>query len=97
MQFIDKNQTLLGFLRLRLNNTRTALVRELHVYGEQIPIGEKGNIQHKGYGKRLLKQAEKIARMAGKKKISVISGIGVREYYRRLGYRKDKTYMSKRL
>jgi elongator complex protein 3 len=97
LEFIDKNHTLLGFLRLRLNKTETALVRELHVYGEQIPIGKKGKIQHKGYGKKLLKKAEQLAKMAGKKKISVISGIGVREYYRRLGYKKDKTYMSKRL
>lgn len=97
LQFIDKNRTLLGFLRLRLNNTKTALVRELHVYGEQIPVGSKGKIQHKGYGRLLLKEAEKISKQAGKTKIYVISGIGVREYYRKHGYRKDKTYMSKYL
>jgi elongator complex protein 3 len=95
LQFKDKNQTLVGFLRLRLNDTDTAIIRELHVYGEQIPIGKKGNIQHIGYGKKLLKEAEKIAKESGKNKISVISGIGVREYYKKLGYKFDGTYMSK--
>jgi len=94
LQFVDKNKTLLGFLRLRLNKTDTAIVRELHVYGEQIPIGKKGIVQHKGYGKLLLNEAEKIAKQAGKKKVSVISGIGVREYYKKLGYKRDGPYMS---
>ena len=100
LQFIDKNHTLLGFLRLRLNNTNTAMVRELHVYGEQTRIGTKGTkekVQHKGYGKKLLKEAERISKIAGKKKISIISGIGVREYYRKQGYKKDGPYMSKNL
>lgn len=95
LQFIDKNKTLIGFLRLRLNNTKTAFVRELHVYGEQIPIGKQGSVQHKGYGKKLLKEAEKIAKKSQKTKISVISGIGVREYYKKLGYKFDGSYMSK--
>jgi elongator complex protein 3 len=95
LQFTDKNNTLLGFLRLRLNKTDVALVRELHVYGEQIPIGKKGEIQHQGYGQKLLQEAEKLAKKAGKKKISVISGIGVREYYKKFGYKFDGVYMSK--
>ncbi|HDQ60021.1 MAG TPA: tRNA uridine(34) 5-carboxymethylaminomethyl modification radical SAM/GNAT enzyme Elp3 [Candidatus Woesearchaeota archaeon] len=97
LEFIDKNRTLLGFLRLRLNNSSTALVRELHVYGEHTLIGKSIDIQHKGYGKKLLKESEKISKIAGKKKISVTSGIGVRDYYRKLSYHKDKTYMSKTL
>ena len=97
LQFIDKNETLIGFLRLRLNNTETALVRELHVYGEQTLIGEKGKVQHEGYGKNLLNEAEKISKKQNKKKISIISGIGVREYYRKYGYKKDGPYMSKNL
>ena len=97
IQFIDKNKTLLGFLRLRLNETDNAFVRELHVYGEQIPIGAKGDVQHKGYGKNLLKEAEKIAKKAGKKKISVISGIGVKPYYYKFGYKPDGPYVSKKL
>jgi elongator complex protein 3 len=82
---------------LRLNNTDTALVRELHVYGEQTPIGQKGEVQHHGYGQKLLHEAEKLAKKAGKKKISVISGIGVREYYKKLGYSFDGIYMSKNI
>jgi elongator complex protein 3 len=97
LQFTDKNGTLLGFLRLRLNKTETALVRELHVYGEQTPIGKKGEVQHHGYGQKLLHEAEKLAKQARKKKILVISGIGVREYYKKLGYSFDGIYMSKYL
>ena len=89
LQFKDKNDVLIGFLRLRLSGI--AIIRELHVYGEQILIGKRGSWQHKGYGKKLLKEAERIA------KENVISGIGVREYYRKFGYRKTKYYMSKTL
>ncbi len=95
LQFSDKNNVLIGFLRLRL--AKTAIIRELHIYGKQIQINKKGVWQHKGYGKKLLKEAEKIAKKKGFKKIYVISGIGVREYYRKFGYKKDKYYMSKSL
>ena len=76
----------------------TALIRELHTYGELIPIGSKKKaVQHVGLGKRLMLEAEKLAKKKGYKKIAVISGIGVREYYRKLGYTLDKTYMVKKL
>ena len=59
-----------------------------------IPVSEKGKaVQHKGLGKKLIKEAEKIAKG---KNIVVISGIGVRDYYRKLGYRLKDTYMIKR-
>ena len=100
-----KNDILIGFLRLRIPfkpfrheiNERSALVRELHVYGPSISIGEKGvGWQHRGFGKKLLKEAERIAKEEfDKKKMIIISGIGTREYYRRLGYRKDGVYVSK--
>jgi len=80
-----------------VSNKKIALVRELHVYGTAINIGGIGEIQHKGYGKQLLKKAEEIAKESRAKKILVISGIGVREYYKKLGYRKHKTYMAKNL
>ena len=54
-------------------------------------------IQHKGLGKLLMKKAEEIARTEGMKKIAVISGVGVREYYRKLGYKLDGSYMVKGL
>lgn len=74
----------------------TALIRELHTYGELIPVGSKKTaVQHIGFGKRLLAEAERVARDSGYKKIAVISGIGVREYYKKLGYKLEKTYMVK--
>jgi elongator complex protein 3 (tRNA carboxymethyluridine synthase) len=76
----------------------TALIRELHTYGELIPVGSKKKaVQHIGFGKRLMKEAEKISKEKGYKKLSVISGIGVRGYYKKLGYKLDKTYLSKKL
>lgn len=76
-----------------------ALIRELHTYGRLVPIdGKDPNAsQHKGLGKKLVKEAERIAKAAGYKKLVVISGIGVREYYRKLGYRLQGTYMVKTL
>ena len=96
---------LIGFLRLRfphdahrLELQNSALVRELHVYGSMVPVGaiaKRNDWQHRGYGAELLTYAEEVADNAGFKKISVISGIGVREYYRKQGYVLDGVYMSK--
>lgn len=101
-----RSDILIGFLRLRfphdphrLELQNSALVRELHVYGSMVPVGEtakKYDWQHRGYGAELLSYAEGVAKDAGFKKISVISGIGVREYYRKQGYMLDGVYMSKR-
>jgi len=100
----DKKQNiLLGFCRLRFPYEflrkeiikESALIRELHVYGEMAGIGKKGKIQHRGLGKELLIKAEEIARKNGKKKIVVISGVGVRNYYRKLGYEREGVYMIK--
>jgi elongator complex protein 3 len=77
-----------------------ALVRELHVYGNEVGVGREsdGNFQHEGYGRKLLAEAERRAREAGYSKLAVISGIGVREYYReKLGYVQDGPYVSKQL
>ncbi|MFH0923180.1 MAG: tRNA uridine(34) 5-carboxymethylaminomethyl modification radical SAM/GNAT enzyme Elp3 [Candidatus Falkowbacteria bacterium] len=100
-------KTLYGFCRLRLPNfigtqnlallQGAALIRELHVYGELVPVGGNKKIQHAGLGRKLMAEAEKIARRNGHKKIAVISGIGVRGYYRRLGYRLRDGYMVKKL
>jgi elongator complex protein 3 len=75
----------------------TGLIRELHVYGELAPVGREKKIQHAGLGKKLMAEAEKIARQNGYKKIAVISGVGVRGYYRKLGYRLNNSYMVKNL
>ncbi len=72
-------------------------IRELHTYGQLLNLGteNKKASQHKGMGKKLVLEAEKIAKKNGFKKMAVISGVGVRGYYRKIGYRKSETYMTK--
>jgi len=88
-----------------------ALIRELHTYGHLVPLSpERGSpagepsrrvnyaAQHTGLGKKLMSAAEKIAQKEfGFKKIAVISGIGVRQYYKNLGYKLENEYMIKKL
>jgi len=104
----DKNY-LVGFLRLRLAGDASeedavlpsikdcALIRELHIYSNISDVGNniEGSLQHKGYGKQLVAKAEEIARDNGYRKVAIISGTGVRGYYRRLGYQLVDTYMIK--
>ena len=94
--------SLVGYARLRCAsdpNLHPARIRELHVYGEMTPINEPPSArwQHSGYGERLLSRCEDLAGQAGHRMISVTSGVGVRDYYRRLGYRREGVYMSKPL
>lgn len=91
-------QTLYGFCRLRINtNSKVcpAFVRELHVYGELVPVGHKKKIQHSGLGRELMLRAEKITKQNKVETLAVISGVGVRGYYRKLGYKLKNTYMIK--
>jgi elongator complex protein 3 len=76
----------------------SAIVRELHTYGTALNLKQTRSdaAQHKGYGKMLMLEAEKIAKREGYAKVAVISGVGVREYYKMLGYRLKDTYMMKR-
>ncbi len=101
IEIIDKNDTLFALLRLRIKKDKIAIIRELHVYGKSIEIGKenKENGQHKGFGKQLLKKAEEIAEKEKCKKIQIISGVGVRKYYEKLGYSFEKKgeYMSKKI
>ena len=102
-----ENDILIGFTRLRIPSNRvfrkeitssSSLIRELHVYGQMQKIGKNDDNlwQHKGYGAQLLEKAEKIAKDEyNKNKMLIISGIGVRDYYRKFGYYKDGPYMSK--
>ncbi|MEM2535908.1 MAG: tRNA uridine(34) 5-carboxymethylaminomethyl modification radical SAM/GNAT enzyme Elp3 [Candidatus Hadarchaeales archaeon] len=101
-----EKDVLLALLRLRLPSSKAhrpelegaAVVRELHVYGPLVPVGEaptEGAWQHRGLGKSLLEEAEHLAEERGKEKIAVLSGIGVREYYRKLGYSRQGPYMCK--
>ncbi len=87
-----------------------AIIRELHTYGQLVPISDKiklparlaiqgiigGASQHQGLGKKLMATAEKIARQNGFQQIAVIAGVGVREYYRKLGYKLKETYLVKK-
>ncbi|HII80949.1 MAG TPA: tRNA uridine(34) 5-carboxymethylaminomethyl modification radical SAM/GNAT enzyme Elp3 [Methanosarcina sp.] len=96
---------LIGFTRLRFPASPhrkelqdSALIRELHVYGSMVPVGKEAKQkewQHRGYGKELIERAEEIASESGYRKLAIISGIGAREYYRKLGYSLDGLYMSK--
>jgi len=104
LESIDE-KVIFGFIRIRipkedvtyyksLNNK--AIVRELHVYGNLVPVGEKSQaIQHRGIGKKLLKLAEQVAKTEEKQGVAIISGIGVRGYYEKQGYNLKDTYMVK--
>ncbi|CCK67874.1 Elongator subunit ELP3 KNAG_0A01850 [Huiozyma naganishii CBS 8797] len=106
-----KRDILVGLLRLRkcskkytyrkeFTKQRTSIVRELHVYGSVVPLHSRDprKFQHQGFGTLLMEEAERIARVEhGSEKISVISGVGVRNYYNKLGYELDGPYMSKML
>ncbi|MFC1618080.1 elongator complex protein 3 [Patescibacteria group bacterium] len=105
LSFESKDRkTLFAFLRLRFPGKTflpelkdSALIREVHTYGLVVPVGrqQKKATQHLGLGRRLMAEAETLAKKHGYAKMSVISGIGVRGYYRKLGYRLRGTYMIK--
>lgn len=108
ISFEDKNRdAVYAFCRLRLITAncepRTenccAFIRELHTYGQLTGIGkkEKGATQHKGLGVKLVEKAEDICRAQKIPKLAVISGVGVRGYYKKLGYDLEDTYMIKNI
>jgi len=100
------NDKIIALLRLRFPGETfihelkgAAFIREVHVYGKQIAVGNKskGNRQHIGWGRKLIYMAEELAKDAGFKKMAIIAGIGTRNYYRKLGYELRGTYMLKDL
>lgn len=109
LQYVSPDKKkLFALLRLRVPSKNafpevllnSAIIREVHTYGKMARIDKKDSSspQHIGLGKKLLKEAERIAKKEfGLKKIAVISGIGVRDYYRKSGYRLEDTYMLKKL
>ena len=107
LSMVNSQNILFALCRLRVPNEPwvegitkdTLLVRELHVYGPEAKIGETSfeKWQHRGFGKLLMFEAERIARDLGMRKIAVISGVGVRNYYKKLGYALEGHYMIKYL
>lgn len=99
-----KRQVVYAFCRLRIdkNGFYPAFIRELHTYGQSLLLKQKNNkalkhIQHKGLGKKLVKEVEKICKKNKIDKLAVISGVGVRDYYRKLGYKLENTYLIKKI
>ncbi len=103
-----KQDILIAFLRLRIPSEKahrkeireapSAIVREIHTYGKAVPVGKtpEKEWQHRGYGRELLKEAERIAKEEfDRKKILVIAGIGARPYFLAQGYKYDGPYVSK--
>jgi len=104
----ETEKYLIGFIRLRINSANpnvlpvlkdAALIRELHVYSNLNNVGNNINesMQHKGFGRKLVEQAELIAKKNNYYKMAIISGTGVRNYYKKLGYNLEETYMIKYL
>jgi len=104
---LEKQERLLGFLRLSLPKEKSfikelassAVIREVHVYGRVTSLGDKdkGKAQHLGIGKELIARAKKLAHKEEHKKLSVISAVGTREYYRKLGFEDGEMYQHIRL
>jgi len=102
-----KSNSVIALLRMRFPHKparkeiteKSAIIREIHTYGPQVNINQKPKTewQHRGYGKKLMEEAESIAKAAGKNKMIVIAGVGVKKYFIGLGYNYDGPYVSKKL
>jgi elongator complex protein 3 len=101
---------LVGYVRIRIPTEKahrpeiahqnTAIIRELHVFGQTVPVGDRlaGAFQHKGYGSKLLAEAERIScEEYDRRKMLVISALGTKGYYSRFGYMHDGPYVSKNM
>lgn len=110
LSFDTPEDRLAGFLRLSLPESQSlstsiadlegaAIIREVHVYGQSLEVGQdsSGAAQHMGLGARLIEKAEEIARGDGYSRLAVISAIGTRQYYARLGYKSGGLYQFKDL
>lgn len=98
LQFVDGNRAIAGFLRLALPDpalpplvpelARAAVIREVHVYGQAVELGEsgQGRAQHSGLGARLIERAAELAAAEGYAHLAVISAVGTRGYYRKRGF-----------
>ena len=94
---LEYDDMLIGYVRLRLDDD-TASVRELKVFGKMAALGEQGeDWQHRGFGRQLMARAEELAAHAGKKRMRVTAGVGVREYYAQMGFMLASPYMEKEI
>ncbi len=106
LEFVTGEDRIAGFLRLRLPADSeptesvvaelegAAIIREVHVYGAVVGLGDRGEgrSQHVGLGRRLIAEALGVAGRAGFESVAVISSVGTREYYRRLGFADGELY-----
>ncbi len=102
LEFVTEDDKIAAFLRLSLPERQakvteiagSAMIREIHVYGESVVVGqgEEGKAQHVGLGKELIKKASDISRKAGFKRLSVISSVGTRGYYSGIGFSQGALY-----
>ena len=99
---IPSIDSIVGYARLRIPGTnpdRAAMLRELHVYGQMVPISDKAGKrwQHKGFGEKLLAACEDRAARDGLSEVRITSGVGARNYYRKFGYERAGPYMAKKV
>ncbi len=109
LQFITPERRIAGFLRLALLDLThepiheelrgCAIIREVHVYGQSLGIGEAsdGKAQHAGLGKQLIERAVELAKKHGYERLAVISAVGTREYYRKRGFSDGQLYQIRHL
>ena len=111
ISYVTPDDRIAGFIRLSLpwpNQAHpsglpdlegAALIREVHVYGQSLPVGAEqgGAAQHSGLGTRLLREAESVARTKGFGKMAVISAIGTRKYYLDRGFERGELYLVKNI
>jgi elongator complex protein 3 len=110
ISFDTPDDKLAGFIRLSLPSSGSpdteledldgaALIREVHVYGQSLPVGaeKEGAAQHSGLGTQLLEEAEKVARAHGFQRMAVISAVGTREYYLDRGFERGELYLVKNI
>lgn len=99
LQFVDESNRLAAFLRLSLpwDVDVPAMIREVHVYGDAAPIKGVGRAQHIGLGRSLIEKACELAKDQGRRDIKVISAVGTRDYYSKLGFEDGDLYQVKSL
>jgi elongator complex protein 3 len=108
LSFVTPDDKITGFLRLSLPGSEAsatglpdlagaAIIREIHVYGQSLAVGaeQSGAAQHTGLGKRLMAEADRIAREKGYRRMAVIAAVGTRQYYLERGFERGELYLVK--